>query len=295
MPYGRQYLLQAADEYEMNEWISLINYASAFKTADIPMMAPVYQDPLTSASSSKRNSVVAETNHDTLRSTPTDVFGENKSIDPAYSDQLSPVASFDSRRPSSSLLTWPSADVRDPGSRLEYLSVSLVDMPRAREPLLSRLPLQRRVSGFRIKLNSLNQSLEEELRIARNLGVLTPFQRTTREAVETALLPTAANVRHLRTEICRISCWAEVLDAETRIALPAMSSGAGRRTPKLTLTREDDDQPHAGDKAPSSGSMVSGVWSEDLSASLTAMIPPGKQEEGHSEEAGQRASTELMG
>lgn len=37
MPSSRQYLLQAADEYEMNEWISLINYASAFKTANIRM------------------------------------------------------------------------------------------------------------------------------------------------------------------------------------------------------------------------------------------------------------------
>ena len=124
MPYGRQYLLQAADEYEMNEWISLVNYASAFKTADIPMMAPLPVEPSTSAPPSKRNSIVAETNHDTARSASSDVFGETRSIDPAYSDQPSPVASFDGRRPSSSLLTWPSAEVRDPGSRLEYLSVS---------------------------------------------------------------------------------------------------------------------------------------------------------------------------
>jgi hypothetical protein len=60
----------------------------------------------------------------TLDIASSDVFGENRSIDPAYSDQLSPVASFDGRRPSSSLLTWPAAEVRDPGSRLEYLSVS---------------------------------------------------------------------------------------------------------------------------------------------------------------------------
>ncbi len=29
--------MQASDEFEMNEWINLINYASAFKTADIRM------------------------------------------------------------------------------------------------------------------------------------------------------------------------------------------------------------------------------------------------------------------
>ena len=34
---GRQLLLQAYDEREMNEWISRINYASAFKTAGVRM------------------------------------------------------------------------------------------------------------------------------------------------------------------------------------------------------------------------------------------------------------------
>lgn len=33
----QQYLMQASDEFEMNEWISLINYASAFKSAGIKM------------------------------------------------------------------------------------------------------------------------------------------------------------------------------------------------------------------------------------------------------------------
>lgn len=37
MPHGRQYLLQASDEYELNEWMARINYASAFKTASVRM------------------------------------------------------------------------------------------------------------------------------------------------------------------------------------------------------------------------------------------------------------------
>jgi hypothetical protein len=116
-----------------------------------------------------------------------------------------------------------------------------------------------------------------------------------------ALLPTAANVRHLRTEICRISCWAEVLDAETRIAMPAMSSGAGRRTPKLTLTREDDVPVRSDGNGPLSGSMASGVWSEDLSASLSALTPSAatstrtSRDEGVSEEEGQRAPLDSNG
>lgn len=37
MPQGRQYLLQAGDEDELNEWVSRINYAAAFKTASVRM------------------------------------------------------------------------------------------------------------------------------------------------------------------------------------------------------------------------------------------------------------------
>ncbi|KAG8900921.1 hypothetical protein FRC00_010123 [Tulasnella sp. 408] len=37
MPGGKQYLLHAPDEHSMNEWMALINYASAFKTAGLRM------------------------------------------------------------------------------------------------------------------------------------------------------------------------------------------------------------------------------------------------------------------
>jgi hypothetical protein len=123
MPYGRQYLLQAADEFEMNEWISLINYASAFKTADVPIMAPLPTDPILSPPLNKRDSVFLDNHED---ASP-DVFGPmaDRSGDPGHLDQLSPAGSFDSRRPSSStMLTRPSTEIRDSNSRLDYLEVS---------------------------------------------------------------------------------------------------------------------------------------------------------------------------
>jgi hypothetical protein len=139
----------------------------------------------------------------------------------------------------------------------------------------SPVVFQRRVSGFRIKMDSLYKSLNEELRIARNLAVLTPFQRSTREAIEMALLPTAANVRHLRTEICRVSCWAEVLDAETRIAMPAGAAySQAKMTPTLTLTREENEGPgEMTDGTAHNGSLVSGVYTEDTNSGLAVSLP----------------------
>jgi hypothetical protein len=125
MPHGRQYLLQAPDEYEMNEWISLINYASAFKTADIPMMVPLIANPLLSPSANKRESVFLS-NHDVVASPGSpDVFSDDKAIEPVFLDQLSPAVSFDSRRPSSSSMSrWPTQDIQDAHTRLDYISVS---------------------------------------------------------------------------------------------------------------------------------------------------------------------------
>jgi len=125
MPHGRQYLLQAPDEYEMNEWISLINYASAFKTADVPMMAPLVTAPLLSPPANQRDPVFLG-HHDAVASPASpDVFLEDKSAEPVFLDQLSPAVSFDSRRPSSSSMSrWPTHDVQDAYSRLDYLTVS---------------------------------------------------------------------------------------------------------------------------------------------------------------------------
>ena len=43
MPHARQFLLQAGDESEMNDWINLINYACAFKTADVRIRASLHR------------------------------------------------------------------------------------------------------------------------------------------------------------------------------------------------------------------------------------------------------------
>lgn len=83
MPHQRQYLMQASDEYEMNEWITLINYASAFKTAGIRMRASTMDKDkavlagAAAAASHKREVQGTATTHGSGTSTPKKaVFGE---------------------------------------------------------------------------------------------------------------------------------------------------------------------------------------------------------------------------
>jgi hypothetical protein len=75
--------MQASDEYEMNEWLTLINYASAFKTAGIRMRASTMDKDkavlagAAAAASHKREVQGTATHHGPGTSTPKKaVFGE---------------------------------------------------------------------------------------------------------------------------------------------------------------------------------------------------------------------------
>jgi hypothetical protein len=56
--------------------------------------------------------------------------------------------------------------------------------------------------------------LDSDLRIARNLHVLTPFQRSTRERVQNAVGPVARRVKELRLDIAKLQCQREILVAD---------------------------------------------------------------------------------
>lgn len=62
MPHGREYLLQAGDESEMNEWVSLINWSAASKTLGIPTtsLGSPSDNPQLSQPARENDQVVAE-------------------------------------------------------------------------------------------------------------------------------------------------------------------------------------------------------------------------------------------
>lgn len=113
MTQGRQYLLQAADEFEMNEWISLINYASSFKTVDIPMFAP-----LASPTSERAMSVFSDSQDASgVRSVVNTPSVTSKDLE-SPRQSLSPGP----RRTSGSV-KWPAGDMAG-DSRIDYIKVS---------------------------------------------------------------------------------------------------------------------------------------------------------------------------
>ncbi|WWD20709.1 hypothetical protein CI109_105185 [Kwoniella shandongensis] len=100
MPHTRQYLMQAPDEFEMNEWVTLINYASAFKTAGLKMRSgSMRKDQVVlagaAAAASHRRELRGSTDsqHRSESSTrnPTAVFGEASAAEgkPVNTDTIS--------------------------------------------------------------------------------------------------------------------------------------------------------------------------------------------------------------
>lgn len=164
--------------------------------------------------------------------------------------------------------------------------------------------LQRHLSGLQSRVKDLDKLLDEELRVARNLGILTPFQRSTREAIEMALYPTSANVRQIRTDLCRLGCWVEILQGEVNLltqhsfsqgktpnnvpvnpggnngSAPYSSMhGSGHQSSQFVLPRERTESEARADAGwgvtrPTSGSVTSGTWTQELSASLSALSQP---------------------
>jgi hypothetical protein len=61
------------------------------------------------------------------------------------------------------------------------------------------------------RINRIQRDLDADLRVARNLAILTPFQRATRDRIQVAVTPLAKKVRITRIELARLVCYRFVL------------------------------------------------------------------------------------
>ena len=79
-------------------------------------------------------------------------------------------------------------------------------------PLPSRSEIvQSHVDALDDRINRLQRDLDLELRVVRNLAILTPFQRATRDRVQLAVVPLAKKIRVMRIDLARLVCYRFVL------------------------------------------------------------------------------------
>lgn len=277
MPNGRQLIMQASDETNLNDWIAAINYASAFKFAGVqmrglgmshkdvemtglaaatshlqdlrvsskaitgPTLIHTYgspdaarnTDPPTSRPQSSGSSSRPGTGSKLLRpfngtSNQIDLemalprqlegaqqfkatFDEVKAELAAYNTiQGQPQTSGRSR--TLSMGTRPSImQASRPGtassaSRSDDMSHGVPPTPLSRSETV-----QARVDMLDGQIDRAQRNLDAELRIARNLAILTPFQRASRDRIQAATIPLAKKVRAMRVDLAKLVCYRFVL------------------------------------------------------------------------------------
>ncbi|KAL5534415.1 hypothetical protein ACEPAG_877 [Sanghuangporus baumii] len=187
MASGRQILLQTENEIQRNEWIAHINYASAFKTAGI-RMRPV------SAT-------------------------ENARMDRSSYTRDAPLIPSESSSPASDLfdglLELDNNPIANPdGSSAETQQTQLSpDNSGSNSHSRSRIVLTK-IREFESKIESARTQLDSEIRLVHNLAILTPFQRSTRDRLQTSVINLARRIKQLRLDIVKVTCFRDVLAAD---------------------------------------------------------------------------------
>ncbi|KDQ06212.1 hypothetical protein BOTBODRAFT_60713 [Botryobasidium botryosum FD-172 SS1] len=263
---GRQLLLKALDDTDLGEWMSRINYVSAFKSHNVRMRPT----GMTGHQAMSAGAAAAKSHFNDLKR-------DNNRLGPCFPSTASPsppglatefLAEFP-RSPSAPITSHTtsskklhamlngvshSIDLETPGPsdggledtfneiKAELAARSGAGMMRSHgiravslgsnassvhKVKLVTKESQRQhgadsrgdvirslIGDLDMKIATLQAALEADFRLARNLAVLTPFQRSTRERVQAAVAPVARRVRKLRMDLAKLVCHRDVLKAD---------------------------------------------------------------------------------
>lgn len=246
MPDGRQILLQAPDEQELNAWIARINYASAFKSAGIRMR------PLgLSGRDIELTGVAAATSHlhDLQHKSsgihgwdsdaPHDLMGmlsgnpaglgrpsvkrrltmnlkNHVDFDLPYAPDLEGAdqfrATFDTIKAKldSGNLETSDDELTQVESRSSPTSPKSVLTDSSRLPTRSQI-IRSKVHDLQSRIDAATTQVNSDLRIARNIATLTPFRKATRDRLVASVQILAKRITLMRLDITKLTCQRDVL------------------------------------------------------------------------------------
>ncbi|KAF8523156.1 hypothetical protein BU17DRAFT_44111 [Hysterangium stoloniferum] len=278
MPNGRQFIMQAPNEQSLNDWISTINYASAFVSAGVGMRGlgmshkEVEMTGVAAATSHLKDLMSArvQTTPPEVSLNGADTSRSNADREPSWlSSPESPLRQGSASKLLRSFHIMPnqvdletplSSQIQDsrqfkatfeevkaelaaqttnlsssrPSGRSRTLSMGTRSTPSPRQnvrpstagssiqsedlsPPVSPLPrsradvIQTRVDLLDARVSRIQRELDEELRVARNLAILTPFQRTTRDRVQLGIVPLTKKIKSMRIDLAKCQCYRFVL------------------------------------------------------------------------------------
>ncbi|KAI0963448.1 hypothetical protein AcW1_000522 [Taiwanofungus camphoratus] len=315
MPDGHHYLLQAQEEREMNEWISRINYASAFKTAGVRMRAlgmanrdieltgeaaaashlrDIQHRPTLASAPRVRtwyggaSNDVAGSSHDVAfpagASPPSSPPAREASTTSGSDSTTSPIesssklfkATFDQVKSELASGRWQSRDdssvwhnghsrMRSFGSPPTSPTSPSTSVASDNSRGSSRAEIIRgKLRDLEGKMSLAQKQLDADMRFVRNLAVLTPFQRATRDRLQLAVQSAAKRIMQVRLDLEKLACYRDVLSDDLaadeqnwlrtkKIAMRAATDklalqnprAQSRAVPQMTLSLYlDDNEPN---------------------------------------------------
>lgn len=243
MADGRQSLFQVESEEERYEWMACINYGSSFKTAGVGIRSPgMTKKDIELTGIAAAASHLRDLEMNGKGSPPLKTWNRNglskrprvESLNPAAFRRYSETSETEPMSPrsdSSSIqvkntfdlvkadlanatLESPSSFSRthslDLASTLSAVPNSVGHHPHGTRSTRTRT-IENRIKEIESQLCETRFQLRSDLLLVRNVAVLTPFQRTTRDRLHLAILNISKRVNRLRLEETKLLCHRDVL------------------------------------------------------------------------------------
>jgi hypothetical protein len=227
MPNARQYLLQAPDEEEMNTWIGLVNYASSFKSAGIRMRGiSMKKEQVVLAGAAAAASHKRDVNDWQVDITPKKSFFGDPSESPLSRtkelsgevevDDLNHVNEGEQLEEVFDVVKAELAAGRGPGQKRPTSSSRDTSVNGSTNQIqLSRSAVfNTKIDEFTTQRDDLLSHLSNSLITARNLAILTPFQKPTREKLSQSITPLASTIRTHRIQLAKYNHYISILTRE---------------------------------------------------------------------------------
>ena len=233
---GRHILFQTTEENEMNEWISRINYASTFKTTGIRMRSlgmtgKVLELTGVAAATSHLHDLrlpnlgqprVLTWNHRDLPEPMDEPPGDGRLHDGYSADtygrqgELTYLSAPEVEGASQFKETFDTVKAELAAARISAGDLSVVEKahPVGAEPprLTSRFQMiYTRVEDLENRICAANAQIDSSMHIARNIAILAPFQKSTRDRLQDTIQTMSKKIQAMRLDVTKLICHRNIL------------------------------------------------------------------------------------
>lgn len=253
LPRGRHMLLEANSEDDLNEWIAHVNYASAFKTSNLrirPQLLSGKDVQLTGVAAATSHlhdlqysqRLAPTTVHQWGPDTSTELMGMLSPPPVESPTKFEPHTINAPPRTTLDLDTIPVAESNDADQFKMTFDLVKADLAAGKTALVEdstsehlRSPfssspaassvedvnfatrsqtLHLKIHELETEMTTAQAELDSKMQFIHHLAILTPFQRSTRDRIQTAMQSVSKKVEATRLSISKLACHREVLSAD---------------------------------------------------------------------------------